>query len=66
MDINAFQQIVLPSKAQIFARTGRKAVKRTDYTGDDSANFGALPTQTLEQVARTAEKYEPKQPESDE
>lgn len=54
---NRFVYVQLPSKKQIFARTGERAVSPSgSYTGDESANFGKTPTQSAEEFARTAER----------
>lgn len=56
MDVNAFQPVVLPSKAQIFARVGRHGVKPAgEYTGDNSAKFNPRPTEIAMGIAHLAE-----------
>lgn len=63
MDINRFEEVMLPSKAQIFSRTGKKTQVAGSYTGDESARFSGTNIDALEKVARTAENYEQPKPE---
>lgn len=56
---NRFTLVMLPTKRQIFARTGQRAVSPSgSYTGEESANFGKTPTQSAEEFARAAEAFE--------
>lgn len=58
-NINKFVYVELPSKAQIFARTGQHAVSPSgSYTGDESADFGKHPTQSANDFVNAAESYE--------
>lgn len=60
MFINKFVYVEVPTKAQIFSRTGQRAVAPGGaYTKDDPANFGLSPTQEANQFAKDAESYEP-------
>lgn len=59
MFINKFVYVEVPTKAQIFSRTGQRAVSPAgSFTGDDSAIFGKTPTQSANEFANDAEKYE--------
>lgn len=59
MWVNRFSTVMLPTKRQIFARTGQRAVSPSgSYTGEESANFGNTPTQSAEEFARAAEAFE--------
>lgn len=56
---NKFVKVYLPTKAQIFARTGQRAVSPSgSYTGDDSARFGKTPTMSAEELMSAAEDFE--------
>lgn len=56
MDINRFVDVVLPTKAQIFARTGQRAVTPAGcYTGDEGVKFNRLPTESAMDMIRAAE-----------
>lgn len=60
MNINKFVDVQLPSKAQIFSRTGQRAVAPGGmYTGDDAIKFGMKPTEQANAFADQAELYEP-------
>lgn len=62
---NKFVYVELPTKAQIFARTGQRAVSPSGaYTGDESAVIGLNTTQQAERFASAAEAYE--KPSADE
>lgn len=57
--INKFVYVELPTKSQIFSRTGQRAVSPSGaYTKDESVNLGMSPTQEAESFARAAESYE--------
>lgn len=56
---NRFVHVILPTKKQIFARTGERAVSPSGtYTKDDPAYFGKTPTQSAEEFARAAESFD--------
>lgn len=53
---NKFVLVELPTKSQIFSRTGQRAVSPAgSYTGDLSANFGKTPTDSAMEFVATAE-----------
>lgn len=57
---NKFVKVILPTKAQIFARTGQVAVSPSgSYSGYDPAQFGKTPTMSAEELMDAAESYEP-------
>lgn len=57
---NRFVKVTLPTKAQVFARTGQVAVSPSgSYSGDDSVRFGKTPTMSAEELMEAAESYEP-------
>lgn len=57
---NRFTFVELPTKAQIFARTGQRAVSPSGlYTKDDPANFSKTPTMSAAEFLKDAEAYEP-------
>ena len=59
MFTNKFVHIEVPTKRQIFARTGQTAVSPAgSYTGDDPARIGKKPTESAQEFISTAEKYE--------
>lgn len=59
MFINKFVYVEVPTKSQIFSRTGQRAIAPGGvYTKDDSANFGLSPTQEANQFAKDAESFE--------
>ena len=59
MNINKFVDVQLPSKAQIFSRTGQRAVSPSGmYTGDDSIKFGMKPTEQAAAFVDAAESAE--------
>ena len=59
MFINKFVYAEVPSKAQIFARTGQRAVSPTGaFTGESSAIFGKQPTQSAMEFVREVESIE--------
>lgn len=61
---NRFVQVTLPTKAQIFARTGQVAVSPSgSYSGDDPARFGKTPTMSAEELMEAAESYDPSKDE---
>lgn len=56
---NKFVHVLLPSKKQIFARTGERSVSPAgSYSGDDPVRIGKTPTQSAEEFARAAEAFE--------
>lgn len=58
---NKFTKVYLPTKAQIFARTGQRAVSPSgSYSGDDPARFGKTPTMSAEELMSAAEDFESK------
>lgn len=60
MDVNHFVKVLVPSKAQIFARTGQKAVSPAgSYSGEDAARFGKTTTQSAMEFAKAAESFTP-------
>lgn len=59
MDVNHFVKVLVPSKGQIFARTGKIAVSPAgSYSGEDAARFGKTPTQSAMEFAKAADVYE--------
>lgn len=57
---NRFVKVMLPTKAQIFARTGEVAVQPSgSYSHDDPARFGKTPTMSAEELMEVAESFEP-------
>lgn len=57
---NKFVETQLPTKGQIFDRTGKRAVSPAGvYTGDDPANIGRSNTESAEAFVRSAESFEP-------
>lgn len=59
MFINKFVYCDVPTKAQIFARTGQRAVSASGaYTQDKSYQFGKTPTQSATEFLRDVETYE--------
>ena len=59
MFVNAFVHCEVPTKAQIFARTGQRAVAPNGlYTQDKSYQVGKTPTQSANEFAREAESIE--------
>lgn len=65
MFVNKFVYAEVPSKAQIFARTGQRAVAPNGaFTGESSAIFGKQPTQSAMEFVKAAEEIEmPKMPD---
>lgn len=60
MDVNHFVEVFVPSKGQIFARTGKVAVSPAgSYSGENVARFGKTPTQSAMEFARAADAYTP-------
>lgn len=63
MFTNKFVAVTLPTKKQIFARTGQRAVNPSGmYTGDDAVHFKDTPTSGIERGLRAIEEM----PEKDE
>jgi len=61
---NHFTETMLPTKAQIFDRTGQRAVAPNGaYSGDDAVRIGSSSTEKAEAFARTAEAYQRPEPE---
>lgn len=59
MFVNKFVYCEVPTKAQIFARTGQRAVSAAGaYTQDKSYQFGKSPTQSANEFLKDAESYE--------
>lgn len=59
MFANKFIFAQLPTKAQIFSRTGQRAVSPSGmFTKDDSADFGKTPTMSAAEFLKDAEAYE--------
>lgn len=66
MNINKFVDTQLPTKGQIFDRTGKRSVAPNGvYTHDDPALIGRSNTESAECFARDAESYERPQPASE-
>jgi len=58
MFVNKFVYVELPTKAQIFSRTGQKAVSPNgEFTKDEPAVFGKSNTQSMAEFAAAAEAY---------
>lgn len=56
MDVNKFVDVPLPTKAQIFARTGQRAVTPNGvYTKDDPARFGHTQTEQMNDFTNAVE-----------
>lgn len=56
--INKFTYTELPSKAQIFSRTGQRSVNPSgSYSGDESVKFGQSKTAQVAEFAQAAENY---------
>lgn len=56
MFANKFVHVELPTKSQIFSRTGQRSVSPAgSYTGDSSANFGKTPSESAMEFVATAE-----------
>lgn len=59
MFVNKFTDVKLPTKAQIFARTGQRAVTPNGvFTKDDPASFGKTPTESANEFVAAAESFE--------
>lgn len=59
MNINKFVHSELPSKRQIFYRTGQRSVSPAgSYTGEDSVVIGATPTEQADRFAKNAESFD--------
>lgn len=59
MFVNAFIHCEVPTKAQIFARTGQRAVAPNGlYTQDKAYQFGKTPTMSASEFVKDAESYE--------
>lgn len=60
MFANKFVYVEVPTKAQIFSRTGQRAVAPAgEYSKDDAVNFGKTPTQSADEFVNAAEMIEP-------
>lgn len=67
MNVNKFVYTKLPTKREIFARTGQVAVSPNGvYTQDESAELHRTTTESAEAFARAAEKYVEDLPASEE
>lgn len=54
--MNKFTDVQLPTKQQIFARTGQRAVSPSgSYTGDEGASFGKTPTESADEFLQSVE-----------
>lgn len=64
---NRFVETQLPTKAQIFSRTGQRAVSPAgSYSGDDNVSRVKTPTESAEEFARSAESFsKPEPPKED-
>lgn len=63
---NRFVETQLPTKAQIFARTGQRAVSPAgQYSGDDEVKRHSTPTESADEFARSAENFTPETPKED-
>lgn len=61
---NKFVEVELPTKRQIFSRTGQHSVTPAGmYTDDEPCRFFSSKTESAEAFARTAEAYEAPAPE---
>lgn len=59
--VNKFVETKLPTKAQIFSRTGQRSVNPAGaYTGDTGARIGMSPTQTAQALQDAYESAESK------
>lgn len=62
---NRFVETQLPTKQQIFARTGQRAVNPAGmYTGDEGVKYSHSKTESASQFARDAESFEPSKDEN--
>lgn len=58
MNINKFVDTQLPTKGQIFSRTGQRAVSPAgSYSGDEPVRFGMKPTEQAEAFTQQAESF---------
>lgn len=56
--INKFTYTELPSKAQIFSRTGQRSVNPSgSYSGDESVKFGQSKTAQAAEFVQAAEAF---------
>lgn len=56
--VNKFVYVELPTKAQIFSRTGQRAVSPNgEFTKDEPAVFGKSNTQSMAEFVAAAEMY---------
>ena len=56
---NKFVEVQLPSKGQIFARTGQRAQCGGTFSGEDGeVRFASSKTESAERFARNAEAFE--------
>lgn len=64
MHPNRFVHCEVPTKRQIFARTGGASVSPNGvYTGDESARMNRFPTESAEDFVRAAESMKEDLPE---
>ena len=57
MNVNKFIHVLVPSKKQIFARTGSKSNNSGMYTKDVSADFGSSKTKICDNIARDIDNF---------
>lgn len=56
---NRFVAVELPTKSQIFSRTGKTAVSPAGcFSGEDPCRFGMSTTEAADAFAQAAESYE--------
>lgn len=67
MQVNGFVYCEVPTKAQIFARTGQRSVAPNGvYTQDKSYQLGKTPTQSANEFVREVESIEmPEMPKTE-
>lgn len=59
MHPNKFVEVELPTKSQIFSRTGQHAVNPGgSFSGDDPVKFRNTPTASAASFVKSAESYE--------
>lgn len=64
MDVNAFVYCEVPTKREIFSRTGGAPVTPNGvYTGEESARMNRFPTESAEDLVRAAESMKEDLPE---
>lgn len=66
MFTNRFVDVTLPTKSQIFARTGQHAVNPSGmYSGEDAVHFKNTPTSGIERGLRSIEEMPDKSEKSE-